>query len=230
MVTELDYRVLGSVMPLLEISLQRGQKLFAQTGAMKWMDGGVKMDTAMRGGLMGALKRRVSGESMFVSYFTGQQDGATIAFGHSFPGHMIPLDLSQGPMICQRRAFLCATEDVEYDVYFQRNLGAGFFGGEGFIMQRLSGPGMAFIEIDGECVTRDLGPKETIRVETGSVGAFEESVSMNIERVKGAMNVFLGGEGFFLTTLTGPGKVWLQTMPIQSMSGEISNYITSGKS
>ena len=229
MVNQIDYRILGSVMPMLEISLQTGQKLFAQTGAMQWMDAGIKMDTAMRGGLMGALKRKVSGEELFVVYFSAEYDGATIAFGHTYPGHMIPVDLSEGPIICQRRAFLCATDDVEYSVAFQRNLGAGFFGGEGFIMQRLSGPGMAFIEIDGECVTRELAAGETIRVETGSVGAYEETVKMDIQRVKGLVNMFAGGEGFFLTTLTGPGKIWLQTMPIQSMSGELASYLGGGK-
>ncbi len=131
--------------------------------------------------------------------------------------------------LLMRRAFLCATDDVDYSIAFQRKLGAGFFGSEGFIMKRLSGPGMAFIEIDGECITRELASGETIRVEAGSVGAYEETVSMDIQMVKGIVNMFAGGEGLYLTTLTGPGKVWLQTMPIQSMSGELSNYLGGKK-
>jgi len=165
---------------------------------------------------------------MFVNYFTGLANNSVVAFGHTYPGNIIPLDISQGTIICQRRSFLCAFESVNYDVYIQQRLSAGFFGGEGFIMQKLSGAGMAFIEIDGECIVKELGPGERIRVETGSVGAFEEGVDFNIERVKGIKNMFLGGEGLFLTTLTGPGKVWIQTMPIQSMAGELMNYLPIG--
>jgi len=224
---DLKYSVLGTVMPMLEVTLQRGQTLYAQSGAMQWMDGNIKMDTGMQGGMFGALKRKMSGEDIFLSYFTGQQDGAQVAFGHTYPGVIIPLDMSEGTMLCQRRSFLCATEDVNYDIALQRRLGTGLFGGEGFILQRFSGTGMAFIEIDGECVEKELSAGETIKVETSSVGAFQESVTMDIERVRGMKNMFLGGEGFFLTTLTGPGKVWLQTMPIQSMTGEISGYLSA---
>ncbi|MFO7953114.1 MAG: TIGR00266 family protein [Bacillota bacterium] len=224
-----NYRVLGSVMPMVEIKLGNNERLYAQSGAMQWMDHNIKMDTEMKGGIFGALKRRVSGEDMFVQYFTGLTDGAIVAFGHTYPGNIIPLDISSQPIICQRRAFLCAFETVNYDVYFQKRLGAGFFGGEGFIMQKLSGYGTAFIEIDGECVEKELAAGEKISVETGSVGAFEESIDFNIERVKGVKNMFLGGEGMFLTTLTGPGKIWLQTMPIQNMTAEMSQYLPSGK-
>ncbi len=225
----LDYQILGSVMPMLEIVLKKSQRLYAQTGSMQWMDVNIQMDTAMRGGVFGALKRTISGEGMFLNYFSALSDGATVAFGHTFPGTIIPLDLNQGPMLCQRRSFLCATETVDYDIVLQRRLGAGFFGGEGFILQKLSGSGMAFIEIDGECVEKTLGPGETIRVETSAVGAFQESVTMDIERVKGFKNMFVGGEGLFLTTLKGPGRVWLQTMPIQSMAGELSGFLSTGR-
>ena len=223
----LNYQILGSVMPMLELSLNKGQKVYSQAGAMQWMDANIKMDTGMKGGVFGAFKRSVSGEGMFLTYFNGLADDARVAFGHTYPGNIIPLDISQGSMICQRRSFLCAEESVDYGLYLQKKLGTGFFGGEGFIMQKLSGSGMAFIEIDGECIEKELEQGETIRVETGSVGAFEESVSMEIERVKGIKNMFLGGEGLFLTSLTGPGKVWIQTMPIQSLSGELSSYLPS---
>ncbi len=226
----LNYQILGSVMPMVEVKLKRDERLYAQSGAMQWMDQNIKMETEMKGGVFGALKRQVSGESMFVQYFTGLADGAIVAFGHTYPGNIIPVDLTKGSIICQRRAFLCAFDTVEYDVYFQRRIGAGFFGGEGFIMQKLSGRGTAFIEIDGECIEKQLAPGEKISVETGSVGAFEESVDFNIERVKGIKNMFLGGEGMFLTTLTGPGKIWLQTMPIQSMTAELFQYLPSSRS
>ncbi len=223
----MDYRILGSVMPMLETRLDKNERLYAQSGAMQWMDQGIKMDTEMKGGLMGALKRSVSGENMFVVNFSAQKDEATVAFGHSYPGHIIPVEVSEQTILCQRRAFLCAQETVEYDIAVQKKLGAGFFGGEGFILQKFSGRGMAFIEIDGECVEKKLGPGETIRVQTGSVGAFDEGVDMNIERVKGIRNMFMGGEGLFVTSLTGPGRVWLQTMPIQSLTGEIFQFMPS---
>ena len=179
----------------------------------------------MAGGLGGALKRKLSGESAFLNFFSALNEGESIAFGHTFPGHIIPLDISRQPIICQRRAFLCAVESVEMNIHFQRRLGSGFFGGEGFIMQKLSGSGMAFVEIDGESVEIELSPGKSIKVETGAVGMFEESVQMNIEMVKGFKNVLFGGEGLFLTTLTGPGKVWLQTMPIQGMVAEMSSFL-----
>ncbi len=225
----MEHCILGSLMPMLEIRLRQGESLYAQSGAMKWMDQGIRMDAQMKGGVFGALKRSMSGEGMFVQNFTAEEDGAVVAFGHTYPGNIIPMDVSQGTVICQRRAFLCAEANVDYNVYFQRRLGAGFFGGEGFIMQKLSGDGIAFIEIDGECIEKELGVGETIRVETGSLGAFEEGVDFSIERIKGIKNMFLGGEGLFLTTLTGPGKIWLQTMPIQSMAGELHYYFPSKK-
>ncbi len=226
----MEYKILGSVMPMVEIKLKRGESLYAQSGAMKWMDANVKMTTEMRGGVFGALKRKISGEDMFVVNFTGMADNATVAFGHTYPGNILALDMSRGAVICQRRAFLCAQDSVEYEIIFQKRLSSGFFGGEGFIMQKLSGRGTAFIEIDGECIEKVLAPGERIRVETGCVGAFEQGVDFNIEWVKGVKNMFLGGEGLFLTTLTGPGKVWIQTMPIQSFTGEMAQYLPQPRS
>lgn len=221
----MSHEILGTVMPVLKIKLNKGEKLYAQTGAMKWMDNNINMETQMKGGVFGALKRSISGEGMFIVNFTCSEDNSELAFGHSFPGTIIPVDMARGTLICQRRAFLCAYDSVQYDIYLQKRLGAGFFGGEGFIMQKLSGEGYAFIELDGECIEKELKAGEKIRVETGAVGAFEETVDFNIERLKGFKNMFLGGEGIFITTLTGPGKVWLQTMAIQSMAGEIRRYI-----
>ncbi len=221
----MQYKIIGTTMPVVEITLERGEKLCSQSGAMKWMTRGIDMSTSMAGGLAGAFKRKLSGESAFFNYFTAQQDGERIAFGHTFPGHIIPVDVTRESIICQKRAFLCSTENVDLNIAFQRRLGAGFFGGEGFIMQRVSGSGLAFLEIDGECIEMELAAGESIKVETGAVGMFQESVNFDIERVKGFTNVLFGGEGLFLTTLTGPGRVWLQTMPIQSMVAEMSSYL-----
>jgi len=216
---------MGTTMPLLEFTLNRGERICAQSGAMKWMGSGIKMETTMAGGIGGPLMRKLAGESAFLTYFTALEDGEKIAFGHTYPGHIIPVDLSQKSVVCQKRAFLCSFGDIKLDIAFQRRLGTGFFGGEGFIMQRLSGSGMAFVEIDGESVELELAPGQSIKVETGAVGMYEESVSMDIETVKGFKNIFFGGEGLFLTVLTGPGKVWLQTMPIQGMVAELSSFL-----
>ncbi len=224
-----NYKILGTVMPVVEIRLRLNERLYAQSGAMQWMDPNMKMEAEMKGGVMGALKRGVSGESMFVQNFTPLADGAMVAFGHSFPGNIIPMNIGLRPIICQKRSFLCAYDTVSYDLHINKRIGAGFFGGEGFIMQKLAGRGTAFLEIDGECVEKQLAPGQSIKVATGAVGAFEETVQFNIEMVKGVKNMFLGGEGLFLTTLTGPGKVWIQTMPISGMSAELFKYMPKSK-
>jgi len=221
----MKYRVVGTTMPIVELTLNRGQVIKSQSGAMKWMDDTVEMNTNMDGGLGGFFKRTVMGESGFLNFYKATKDGDRIAFGHTFPGTIIAIDVSKQSLICQKRSYLCSTEDVELNIVFQKRLGTGFFGGEGFIMQELKGSGIAFIEIDGESIEIDLARGETIKVDTGSVGMYESTVEMNVEMVKGVKNVIFGGEGLFLTRLKGPGKVWLQTMPIQSMAGELFPYL-----
>ncbi len=220
-------------MPLVELTLREGERICSQPGAMKLMTENIKMETSMSGGMFGALKRKVSGESAFFNYYQAQREGEKISFGHTFPGHIIPVDVSKQSLVCQKRAFLCSEEGVELDVVFQKKLSTGFFGGEGFIMQKLSGQGMAFLEIDGECVEYILEPGEVLKVETGSVGLFEEAIDYKIERVKGVKNILFGGEGLFLTTLSGGrsgGKIWIQTMPIQSMAAELSSFLSKPSS
>lgn len=226
----MEYRIIGTTMPLLEFTLNQGEIICAQSGAMKWMGSGIKMETSMAGGIGGALKRKLTGESAFMNFFTALNDGEKIAFGHTFPGHIVPVDVSRMGIVCQKRAFLCSIGDVKQDIAFQRRLGTGFFGGEGFIMQKISGSGIAFVEIDGECVELELEPGQSIKVETGAVGMYEDSVRMDIETVKGFKNILFGGEGLFLTTLTGPGRIWLQTMPIQGMVAEMSGYLPRPRS
>lgn len=221
----MEYRILGTVMPVVEITLQRGEVLKSQAGAMKWMNESINMSTNMDGGVGGFLKRSLMGESGFLNFFEATKEDAKIAFGHSFPGNIVAVDVSRQSIICQRRAFLCSTSDVEMEITFQKRLGTGFFGGEGFIMQRLSGSGIAFVEIDGEAIELELKTGEAIKVETGAVGMYESTVTMDIEAVKGFKNVLFGGEGLFLTRLQGPGRVWIQTMGIQSLAGELIPFL-----
>ncbi|SCY88885.1 TIGR00266 family protein [Alkaliphilus peptidifermentans] len=221
----MEYKIVGTTMPLVELTLKRGDVIKSQAGAMKWMDSQVQMKTSMDGGVGGFFKRKLMGESGFLNFFEAERDGDRIAFGHTFPGYIIPIEVDHRSIICQKRSFLCSTMDVEVEIAFQRKLGSGFFGGEGFIMQELKGSGIAFVEIDGESIELELKPGESIKVETGAVGMYESTVSMNVEMVKGFSNILFGGEGLFLTTLTGPGKVWIQTMPISSMAGELFPYL-----
>lgn len=221
----MEHQVIGSVMPVLELTLQAGERIFAQPGSMTWMDDNMVMETSMGGGLLGGLKRSLMGESMFFVWYHTPAQKATVAFGHSSPGYIMPVDVSKDAVICQKRAFLCAQEGVSLELAFQRRLGVGFFGGEGFVMQRLSGTGTAFLEIDGECVTKDLAVGEVLRVDTGSVAAYQDTVQMDIKTVKGFSNVLFGGEGLFLTSLRGPGRVWLQTMPLQNLARDLIPYL-----
>lgn len=225
----MDYKILGSTMPVLECMLGVGETMLAQPGAMKYMDPHVSMRTGIQGGVGGFLKRTISGESGFMTTFEATRDRQRLAFGHTYPGTILPMDVSLTEIVCQKRAFLACTAGVTFDIAIQRRLGSGFFGGEGFIMQRLGGEGTAFVEIDGETIEMRLDPGQTLRVETGAVAMFDATVDMNIETVKGLGNIFFGGEGLFLTTLTGPGRVWLQTMSIQRLAGEIYPYLPAAK-
>ena len=225
-----EYQIIGSTMPVAECRLRAGETLQCQSGAMKYMDADVSMKTGVQGGLGGFLKRKAMGESGFLNYYTAERGGARVAVGHTFPGTILPIDVGAVNYICQRRAFLAAESDVELEVAIQRKLGVGFFGGEGFVMQKLKGRGTAFLEIDGELIEMNLTSGERLKVETGALAAMESSVRFDIERVKGMSNFLFGGEGLFLTTIEGPGKVWLQTMSIQSLAGELHPYLPSRRS
>ena len=175
------------------------------------------------------FSKALSGESMFQNIYTAQGGPAMITFGSSFPGKIIPIEIAPGKeMILQKKAFLASESSVQLDIHFNKKLGVGFFGGEGFIMQKLSGNGIAFAEIDGELVEYDLAPGEQIVVDTGNVAGFEPGVSIDIRQVAGIKNKLLGGEGFFNTVLTGPGKIWLQTMPISGVAEAIRPFIPTG--
>ncbi len=222
----MKYRITGSNMQALDIRLERGESVFTEVGGMAWFRGQVDMQTNMPGGLLGGLGRMVSGESLFLTTYTALSEGAEVTFTPEAPGSIVPLELAAGQVIiAQRDAFMCAQKGVELAVHFKRRLGAGLFGGEGFILQRVTGPGVTFFEIDGEVRQLELAAGEKIHVDPGHIAMFESSVTHDIEMVKGVTNVLFGGEGLFLATLTGPGRVWLQTMPLSNLVAKIAARI-----
>lgn len=225
----MKYEIQGSNLPVVNIKLNRGESIYTQSGGMAWMDDGITMQTNMRGGLGKSFARMFTGESFFMATYQATKDEAQIAFASTFVGTIMPVELGYGHnLICQKDAFLCAEESVHLDTVFAKKFTAGLFGGEGFLLQKLSGRGMAFLEIDGDLIVKELGPNEIIKVDTGHVAAFEEQMQYDIEMVKGFKNILFGGEGLFLTTVRGPGKVYLQTMNVQSLAQRIIPFVPSG--
>lgn len=221
---EIDYRLLGDDLQIVEIELDPGEAVRAEAGALLYMDGGVRMDTGTGGGLMAGLKRRLTGESFFITSFVNEgRSKARVAFSAPYPGKVVALDLAAhgGRFLCQKDTFLCAAAGIEIEVAFTRKLGAGLFGGEGFILQRLTGDGLAFCHAGGTVVERTLAPGETLRLDTGCLVAFAESVDYDIEFQGGFKNALFGGEGLFLTTVTGPGRVYLQSLPFSRLADRI---------
>lgn len=220
----MKYEILGKTVPVVEATLNNGESMYTQTGGMSWQTQGIKMSTNARGGVMKSLGRMFTGESIFMSSFSAEVDGAKIAFATTVPGDIIPVNMTEVPngIILQKRAFLCAEDDVQLKIKFTKRFTAGLFGGEGFILQEAKGQGMLFLEIDGDPIIKELAPGEVLKVDTGNVVAFEPSVSYEIETVKGLGNIFLGGEGLFLTRLVGPGKVILQSQNFGDFAGRIA--------
>ena len=217
----MQYQIIGQTVPAVECTLMRGESMFTQSGGMIWETEGISMKTNARGGIAKSLGRLLSGESIFMANYTAEQDNVRIAFGSTVPGSVIPVDVSTTPLIVQKGAFLCAEQSVQLDITLTKKLSAGFFGGEGFVLQKLSGTGMAFLEVDGDIVQYDLRAGEVLKVDTGNVVAFDPNVQYEIETVKGLGNILLGGEGLFLTRLTGPGRVILQTQNFNDFAGRI---------
>jgi uncharacterized protein (TIGR00266 family) len=222
------YELRGDTLPVVIFTLDEGESIFTESGGMSWMSDGFEMKTNMEGGLFGGIARKLAGESLFMTTYTLNKSSGTIAFSSSFPGKIVPIHLDTGEsLICQKTSFLCAERSVKLEIHLKKKLGAGLFGGEGFILQRVTGPGWVFLEIDGEAVEYQLDPGEKMKVDTGHVAIFEPSVNFDIETVKGFTNVVFGGEGLFLTTLKGPGKIWLQSMPIGNLASRIIPFIPS---
>lgn len=221
------YEITGGSFPVVVCHLENGEKMITESGSMVWMTPNMQMETS-GGGLGKMFSRAFSGENLFQNIYTARGSGM-ITFGSSFPGRIVPLEIGPGhEMILQKKAFLAAEAGVSLSIHFNKKLGSGLFGGEGFIMQRLSGQGVAFAEIDGELVEYQLEAGQQLVVDTGNVAGFEPTVSMNIQQVPGLKNMVFGGEGVFNTLLTGPGKVWLQTMPISSVAMAIRPFIPTG--
>ena len=225
----MKYQVIGDTMPAVEVTFdQAGESMYTQSGGMAWMSEGVAMDSNMRGGLGKSLGRMFSGESIFMATYKAERPGASIAFASTVAGEVLPVDIGAcGGLIAQKGAFLCAEQTVELSIALTKKLSAGLFGGEGFILQDIHGTGMVFLEIDGNKVEKVLAPGEVLKVDTGNVVAFEKTVNYEIETVKGLKNIFFGGEGLFLTKLTGPGRVILQTQNFNEFAGRIISMIPS---
>lgn len=215
----MDAKIIGESLPLVSCKLSKGESVITEAGGMSWMEDGITMTTSTNGGIMKGLGRALAGESLFMNIYTAEREGAEVTFSSSFPGKILEFDLAQGEtIIAQKKAFLCAESTVDISMHFRKKLGAGFFGGEGFIMQKITGPGKVFLEIDGELVKKELQAGEKLKVDNGYVAAMTQGVDLDIETVPGLKNIVFGGEGIFLTTVKGPGTVWLQSMPMSKLA------------
>jgi uncharacterized protein (TIGR00266 family) len=229
--TGVRYKIIGTTLQAVVLEVPPSQTVFSERGGMSWMSANVEMQTNMEGGFGGAFKRMFSGESVFMVNFTPQGGTGVIGFSAEFPGKIVPLNLGTGQqLICQKDAFMVAERTVDLDIHFRRRLGAGFFGGEGFIMQRITGPGLAFVELDGEIVEYTLDAGQMLKVDTGHVAMYEPTVNFDVEMVRGFKNILFGGEGLFLATLRGPGRVWLQTMPAMNLAKKLAQYMPATSS
>jgi uncharacterized protein (TIGR00266 family) len=227
----LKYQLIGTTLQAVTIELNPGQTVYSESGGMAWMSANVRMDTTSGGGIGKMLGRMFTGESLFLVDYSVSQGRGLVAFASEFPGKIVPIDLAQGQsVIAQKDAFMCAEKSVDVAIHFRKRLGAGFFGGEGFLMQKLTGPGLAFFELDGEIVEYTLQQGQTMMVDTGYVAMFEPTVDFDIEMVRGVKNIFFGGEGLFLARLRGPGRIWLQTMPMYNLARKVAAYVNRGSS
>jgi uncharacterized protein (TIGR00266 family) len=221
----MQFQVSGTVMQTVAIELDAGETVYSQTNCMAWMSDSIAMDTHTGGGLFEGIRRSLSGGSLFITDFTARA-GGHISFAPRFPGTILPRRLAPGEsLICRKETFLCAEKSVSLEIAWQQRVGAGFFGGEGFILQKVTGPGTVWLDLSGEVVERSLSAGERLLVHAGHVGIQEPSVQFDVQLVPGFRNILFGGEGLFLATLTGPGRVWLQSMPIMNLAEEIGRYL-----
>src|SRR6202789_174440 len=227
-------RIQGTTMPVLDVQLDPNESVFSESGELSWMTASIQMTTHTQmgggGGLFGVLKRVAGGGSIFMTEYRAYQYPGEVSFATKVPGHIVPVQVGPGQeFLIHRHGFLCATAGIQLGVGFQQSLGAGIFGGDGFLLQRLSGAGMAWLELSGELIVKDLQPGELLRVHPGHVGAFEAGVNFQIMRVPGIRNMIFGGDGIFLAALTGPGRVWLQTLPIAKLAHKLQEYMPTGR-
>jgi uncharacterized protein (TIGR00266 family) len=221
----MEHVIHGTTLQTLEIILKPGETVYSQTHQMAWMTEQIKMDTNTGGGLMKGIMRAMSGASLFVTQFSAEHEPGLVAFCPRFPGTIVPRNLPPGEsLICRKETFLCAEASVQLEVYFRQQLGGGLFGGEGFILQKVTGPGWVFLDLSGEVVEKDLGPGEILQVHVGHVGVQDPSVEFSIRLIRGFKNILFGGDGIFLATLRGPGEIMLQSMPIVNLAEEIFRH------
>jgi uncharacterized protein (TIGR00266 family) len=223
-------RILGTTMPVLEFTLEQNDSIISEAGELSWMSSSVQLNTHTQlgggGGLFGVLKRVAGGGTLFMTEYRAIGATGELAFATKLPGHIVPVEVGPGhEYMIHRHGFLCATPQIQISVGFQQSLGAGIFGGDGFLLQHVSGQGTAWIELSGELIVKDLQAGETLRVHPGHVGAFQASVSFQITTVPGIKNMIFGGDGIFLAALTGPGRVWLQTLPISKLAHKLMEYM-----
>ena len=222
----MKYEIHGTVMQTVDCWLEAGQGVYTESGGMCWMSSNIDMKTGAKGGLLKGLGRMMSGESFFLTTYECNEGKGLVTFASEFPGKILPFELAEGQeIICQKDAFMAAEPTVQLAMHFRKKLGAGLFGGEGFILQKLTGPGTAFLEIDGELTEYDLKEGQTLKVDQSHLAAMDPTVNFDITRVKGFKNIFFSGEGLFLATVTGPGKVWLQSMPRANIAGKIASVL-----
>lgn len=226
----MKYQIIGQTVPTVEVTLNAGESMYTQSGGMTYQSDGIEMKTNARGGFMKSIGRAFAGESMFMANYTATRDNAVVAFATTVPGNIKAVDMTQlpGGLNVQKGSFLCAEPGVETSVTFTKKFSAGLVGGEGFILQKAQGRGMLFLEVDGDPIEKELAPGEVLKVDTGNVVAFESTVSYEVETIKGLGNIFLGGEGLFLTKLVGPGRVILQSQNFGDFVGRITPYIPKG--
>ncbi|RXH55740.1 TIGR00266 family protein [Granulicella sibirica] len=227
-------RIVGTTMPVLEVALSGNDALISEAGELSWMTQSIQMTTHTQmgggGGFFGVIKRVAGGGTIFMTEYRAIGAPGEVAFATKVPGHIVPIEVSPGhEFLVHRHGFLCATDQIQIGVGFQQSLGAGIFGGDGFLLQKISGYGTAWLELSGELIIKDLRPGETLRVHPGHVGAFQSSVSFQITRVPGIKNMIFGGDGLFLAALTGPGRVWLQTLPISKLAHQLQEYMPSAE-
>ena len=223
-------KIQGTTMPVLDVQLDPNESVYSESGELSWMTSSIQMTTHTQmgggGGIFGALKRVAGGGSLFMPEYRAVQTAGTVSFATKVPGHIVPVEISPGnEYMVHRHGFLCATDQVTIGIGFQQSLGAGIFGGNGFVLQKVGGQGTAWLELSGELVVKTLAPGETLRVHPGHVGAFQGSVAFQIAMVPGLKNAIFGGDGLFMAVLTGPGAVWLQTLPISRLAHQINEYL-----
>ncbi len=229
MADQVDYEIVGDDFQAVNITLDPGEAVRAEPGAMMYLESGLHMETTTGGGLMSGLKRMVGGESFFVTTFENRgSQRAKVGFSASYPGKIIPVNLSEGVMFCQRDAYLCSAHGIEVSVAFTKRLGAGFFGGEGFVLQKLQGDGLAFIHAGGYVIERQLAAGEELRVDTGCIVAFQGTVDYDIQRIKGVKSMLFGGEGLFYAVLRGPGRIYIQTTPFSRFAARVMHAAGGG--